>query len=734
MKRWISFALALCLLTALIPSVQAAGSDSGDDAVACLKALDILEGDGTGDLKLSAPVTRAAFAKLLAATSPYRDDLGGQGAGYSLFTDVKSGHWAGGYIKLCLDNGWMIGYTDGSFRPDDPVSLEEACTAGLRLLGYASADLSGPFPAAQLNKAAAVGLRDGLAAQQGQELTREECVRLFYNLLTCKTPQGQVYASTLGLPLDSDGEVDYLAAVKEDLEGPFLSGETEPALPAAPEVIYLNGQRVSDILWQKDDVYYYAHGYLWVYREPVYGQISALNPTAADPETVSVNNKTYTLSGSAVKEQLSALGSRAVGASVTLLLGMDGQVAAVRAVSGPFVAGDADTLGFAPRTVYRDGALSNSAALSKYDVYYYSADESALWIYTDRVSGRIQALTPSLSAPTAVTISGQSYTLATDALSRKLSSLNGKWTDRFVTLLLGMDGTVVEVLTDEAVEATYYGVVQSAVKTAADGAVEWQITLLCTDGRQHTFSAGADRTWETGDLARVTVDQDGAEFESLRRRALSGTVDAGASKAGSYALADNVKVLDVDEDGDGGAVERSELAGLALTESNVRYYELNDSGQVEHLILQNATELLWEHGLLTKVESSSRDSMSSTTQYTILIDGQSRTYSLSGQSFPVTAGQGVAVRFSAAGAIVGMRALTAVELAEVRPSSGAAVGADGQSYDLAGEVSVCLRAADWNYYALEREDLKTLSADDYTLTGYYDTAQGKLQVILARQK
>lgn len=291
---------------------------------------------------------------------------------------------------------------------------------------------------------------------------------------------------------------------------------------------------------------------------------------------------------------------------------------------------------------------------------------------------------------------------------------------------------MVEVLTDEAVEATYYGVVQSAAKAAADGAVEWQITLLCTDGRQHTFSAGASQDWEAGDLARVTVDQDGAEFEPLRRQSLSGAVDASASKAGSYVLADNIQALDVDEDGNGGTVERSELAGLTLSENNVLYYALNDSGQVEHLILQNATEVLWEYGLLTEVETQSRGSMSYTNQYTILVDGQSRTYSLSNRSFPVVEGQGVAVRFSAAGEIVGMRGLTAVELTEVRQST--ATGADGKSYDLAAEVSVCLRDVDWNYYAMEREDLKTLDAADYAFTGYYDTAQGKLQVILARKK
>ena len=53
----------------------------------------------------------------------------------------------------------MTGYTDGTFRPDQTVKLEEACSAVLKLLGYDSASLAGSFPSAQLSKAAALGLR-----------------------------------------------------------------------------------------------------------------------------------------------------------------------------------------------------------------------------------------------------------------------------------------------------------------------------------------------------------------------------------------------------------------------------------------------------------------------------------------------------------------------------------------------------------------------------------------------
>ncbi len=127
MKRAVcALSLVLCLLAGL--AVPAAAS-APDPVTQTLKTLEILVGDETGELHLERPVTRAEFAKLLVAVSGKEDAVSGQGAGYSLFTDVKSGHWAGAYIKLCLDKGWMIGYTDGSFRPDNTVTLGDTIDA-----------------------------------------------------------------------------------------------------------------------------------------------------------------------------------------------------------------------------------------------------------------------------------------------------------------------------------------------------------------------------------------------------------------------------------------------------------------------------------------------------------------------------------------------------------------------------------------------------------------------------
>ena len=49
---------------------------------------------------------------------------------------MKSSYWASEYIRCAVSEGWMTGYTDGTFRPDETVKLEEACAAVLKLLGY----------------------------------------------------------------------------------------------------------------------------------------------------------------------------------------------------------------------------------------------------------------------------------------------------------------------------------------------------------------------------------------------------------------------------------------------------------------------------------------------------------------------------------------------------------------------------------------------------------------------
>jgi len=37
----------------------------------------------------------------------------------TVFDDIEDGHWATPYIITTADIGWVLGYDDGTFRPDD---------------------------------------------------------------------------------------------------------------------------------------------------------------------------------------------------------------------------------------------------------------------------------------------------------------------------------------------------------------------------------------------------------------------------------------------------------------------------------------------------------------------------------------------------------------------------------------------------------------------------------------
>ncbi len=77
--------------------------------------------DGTDEHKFSPdePVTRAEFA-VMAARFANLDYEGG-----NIFDDVPNGHWAYSYINAAANAGWVEGYPDGSFRPDEPISRAE---------------------------------------------------------------------------------------------------------------------------------------------------------------------------------------------------------------------------------------------------------------------------------------------------------------------------------------------------------------------------------------------------------------------------------------------------------------------------------------------------------------------------------------------------------------------------------------------------------------------------------
>lgn len=97
-----------------------------NNAVSTLTNAGIISGYPDGTFRPDAAITRAE----LAAIASRFDELSG---GESRLTDI-SGHWAEDYINSAYSKGWVDGYPDGTFRPDQNITRAEVMTLVNRVL------------------------------------------------------------------------------------------------------------------------------------------------------------------------------------------------------------------------------------------------------------------------------------------------------------------------------------------------------------------------------------------------------------------------------------------------------------------------------------------------------------------------------------------------------------------------------------------------------------------------
>ena len=336
-KHIVSMILAACLTLALALPVSAAGNAvSLEDAAQAVTALGIMSGDGTGDLNLSARVTRAEFVTMAVKASPGGDGVGQAAA--SPYPDVPRSHWASGYVEAAVSRGLVTAFSDGTFRPNQEISLAEAASMALSLLGYQAGDFSGSYPSGQLAMYSSLKLNRGVtAAGAAAPLTRQDAVYLFYNLLSARTREGTPYIQQLGYSLDASGRPDLVSLVNGEMEGPVVARDRnwKSSLPFSPGKVYRNGSLASASAVQSYDVLYWnaSMGAVWAYSKKATGPIQAIEPSGANPTSVTVAGRSYSIETSSASYALSDLGQYRLGDTVTLLLGRSGGAAAVADVS-----------------------------------------------------------------------------------------------------------------------------------------------------------------------------------------------------------------------------------------------------------------------------------------------------------------------------------------------------------------------------------------------------------------
>ena len=393
--------------------------------------------------------------------------------------------------------------------------------------------------------------------------------------------------------------------------------------------------------------------------------------------------------------------------------------------SVPFDAGSA--------TVYRNGSKSSLAAVQNQDVVYWSESMHTLWAYSDKVTGTIQALEPSASKPTSVTVSGRTCSIETSSAAYALSDLGGYQIGDSVTLLLGRSGGVAAVGEAVAADNLIYGVVTKVESTSYDdgkgGTYNARtVTVAGTDGGSYRYQTD-NKSLDEGDLVRVNTDGDTIEVKRLTTSTLTGKMSNDGTKLGTYPLADDVQILDTYESCTPIRIYPDRLKGVKFDGNMVRFYALNAQGEISHLILNDVTGDLHQYGVITSVEELDLGTMMGiSSSYTYDVGGQKLTFGSTNAIYNLKVGP-CQIKMEGPNAVERLYNLSERKLDSVSGST--AVGTNNQKYTLSDNVAVYVyEGGEYQLSSLAR-----ISGGNYSLTGWYDkdeSAGGRIRVIIAR--
>ena len=688
-KRFFALLLAVCIAcTMLVMPASAGGSNTAVQAAVMLGGLD--SGQDAG-----AALTRGQLAKLLAAFSAYRESAAAGNTSGALFTDVAGSDPLAAPIRIAVQQGWMSGYSDGSFRPSNTVTLEEACAAVLNLLGYDVTTLNDTFPTAQLNKARELGLRSDLAAGQGDTLTIADGALLLYNALTAQTAEGETYGSTLGLTV-TDGQVDVSSVLLEDVEGPFVAdGSTQ--LPFEPEAVYRNDEVTNSASLHTYDVYYYNVNArtLWIYTTKAAGRITAVSPSASAPTSVTVAGTEYTIGSSQAASALSSLNGGGVGQVVTLLLGMDDEV--VRVLTGS----EADQVFY--------GVVQDS---SRSLIEDNGADvlQNVTVACTDGVTRTVQ-VDKSLNYP-----AGWLVEITVDENGESIRSIDEKHTSgAFNSGSTALGGTAlaedVEIL-----DTTGEGMAGTIRPSRLSG-----VTLASDDVRYYT-------TNEAGEIDRLILDNVTGDLWTY------GVLDDVRNLTDAAAAAiDGTSGSDTDSSGS----SLSTLADSLLPTTSEILYGIIDGSILstvwESLTSSPSSIASW---LLSAASDSTTGPLSSVlgwlgdgASYVCYIDGENTALNTS-VKYPVVAG-GIAVGKNASDEVTSMQQLMPVLIDGLGAASATS---GGTRYETADDMQVYL----WYKGQYFATTLSQVNPEEYYLIGWRDNmgcaAGNKIRVLVAVKK
>ena len=749
-KKFLSLLLSAALVLAMVLPASAAFTDIQDSQlqkqVSVLQMLGVIGGTSASTFSPNGTLSRAQFCKM-AVVLLGRENEEPLYRNRTIFPDVKSSHWARGYINLAVsvdvggstgENGQTTGgvklirgMADGTFQPDRAITYAEAVTILMRVLGYSDTDAGMNWPTGYLQLAAKLGVTDGLSGlNANSSLTRAQAATMFYQALFAKTKDGAPYYQKLGTAktgviltgnngkledgstgglVTSDGNVYKLAngaSAPAELVGQrgmlLLRSQDNAVLTFLPQGTQKTvSVDKAEAAWFTDDT---GHRYTIGPTTPVYtpNESTTYEKLWMDLRGGSVLTVYYNDTGK-IESAYYSMGASSDTVMIAKSLSNGGN---------PF---GALLNGAVNYKIYRDGNPATVADIQEFDVGIYDATARVLQVSSAKLTGTYDNVEPNEKSPVKVTMLGMTFELMTQA-QRDMAKF--KLGDR-VTLLLTADGRVAGVRSASEVESSNVGILEKA----DGGDVEVKLLSGLT-----IKSKASNTAAQQGQLVTVSSkDLFSVYVSPVTSSNVSGSLDVASGKVGNLSLSTSCRIYD--QAGGGQLVEVSldDLALPTVPNNKITYAYRNASGRIDVLVLNDVTGDGYTYG---KVSYGDQDDVTVGVKV-VLTNGEGTKTAVGAVNVPGTGWGGIA--FSGDGT----KAMATVPLkTKANVHRSAFTERDGKTYVTLGdqELRVSDKVQCYNSTTGQwLEDLETARAFAERLTVYYDrnaNEGGKVRVVV----
>lgn len=673
------------ILVMMMPSVFAStykdvdGSKYYAQAVEALSIYGIVSGYA-GYFNPEKSVTRAEFAKMITLVSGLEDEVYSK-AGTRRFDDVALSHWGNGYINTAAENKLIVGYPNGLFMPEKKITFAEAVTVLLRAMNYTTQDLGDNWPYAYMVKAKGLGITEGINLGDNSFITRGDLAVVINNALQTSI-NGSTQKLISKMDINMTEEVLVIATKNEDASLASnevkTSGGTYKLANTDLKLVPLT--KVELVLNDNQEVINFATTYtpkkiLTTVEGFVDGVVYFEN--GSNSRSLGVTDSTPVYSEGVITGYGSFKNNIEDGAAVSIVYGENGSVdyllfndasyteaVVVRTdIYSAFEAVGISKEQIDNARIIKNGESASLDDVSKYDVAYYLADNSTVYLYSDRFSGIYNEAFPSKASVSSVDISGNIFEIETQSAAYKLGEKTGSYKLKSaVTALLGRDGKIVDVVDLNSSSGAEYGILLSYTTEMSQDIFESgkqykYVTLLNGEGNTVKYQTTGDYTAKIGDVGKISFDKDGnAVFVTLSKTSdIKGKIDKNNRKIGDRWLTQDCVILErtfAPETRTGTAtaqvIDFEEITLDELDGNHVIFAATSGSfGDISLLIVEGVTSGGYTYGILTA--NNSRISTSSASgSYTVFSNGQSKTYSTNFAS-NIATGTAVAMNVSQGG-------------------------------------------------------------------------------------